>query len=377
MEIKVNSSELLKRLELTSKVIAAKNAMQILSDVLIEARKEVMLITASDSEVWLSEKCPATSDSDFRFCVDARSFTDAVKNIADMELVLVLDEEKKVLTCSYVNGEFSMPYEDSSEFPLSTMDSSELSHVIVSGETVAKAIELVSYATAVNNIVQPILNGIHFDFSEGCMTTVATDRNRVARYMKRDIVLDGSNFTDFTMPKKPSVMLTSILKAFNGDVKISFNASSVFVSNSNFKVSARLLEFNYPNYRSVIPNSSPIVVTIDKGFLLQAIKRVLPMSDELSSAILFRFSEGCVLLSAENALYGKHASESVECDCDASVEIKMNGSKVVEALRNIDDDSIVIELTDEKKAAIIYPAFNMSRDEYVAIISPMMIQKRL
>ena len=82
MEIKVNALELSKRLEQVAKVVANKNVMQILADVMIEIRSGIMILTASDSEIWLSLKCPiVSSEQDVKFCVNAKDLLELTKNL--------------------------------------------------------------------------------------------------------------------------------------------------------------------------------------------------------------------------------------------------------------------------------------------------------
>ena len=123
MELKLQSKELLQKIKVASRIINSKNALPILGDFLFETKGDIILITASDSEQWLSLKCPIVScDGDTRFCVSASDFLKAVDNLNDVVVTLVLEESTHTITCDYGNGKFSMPYEDANEFPLANMD---------------------------------------------------------------------------------------------------------------------------------------------------------------------------------------------------------------------------------------------------------------
>ena len=378
MEIKVQAKSLAAMLKTAAKVINTKNSLPILGDVLFETKNDVLMATVSDGEQWLSQKCETIScDQDFKFCVCATEFTNAINNLGDMPITITLDEQTKVFTCEYGNGngKFSMPYEDANEFPLSNIDTTDTKDFIIDGKKVLKAIELTGFATA-NDELRPVMNGIHFDFFDDGMVCATSDGHKLARYKDKTIINNNENGTtpNFTLPKKPANILMNILSALEGDVKLSFNDKAISINNRDFKLTARLLEARYPNYESVIPKDNPITITADKNYLLNALKRVLPMANDSSNLVELDFTYGCVTVSAKDVDFSKSACETVKCDCEREIRIGFKGSTLAEIIKNINDDNIVIELSDTCRAGVFYSAFELTRDEYLSLCMPMTIQ---
>ena len=376
MEIKLQSKELSSRLKMAAKVINSKNALPILGDFLVETKNDVILITASDSEQWLSLKCPIIScDGETRFCIPSADFLKAFDNLNDVVVTLTLDESTHTITCDYGNGKFSMPYEDANEYPLANMDTTDFKDFIIDGKKVLKAIELTGFATA-NDELRPVMNGIHFDFFEDGMVCATSDGHKLARYKDKTITSNNENGTtpNFTLPKKPANILMSILSALEGDVKVSFNDKAISINNKDFKLTARLLEARYPNYEAVIPKENPITITADKNSLLNALKRVLPMANDQSNLIELAFKNGCVTISATDIDFSKSAQEIVTCDCETEINIGFKGSTLAEILKNINDDNIVIELSSPSRAGVFYSAFGLTKEEYLSLCMPMLIQ---
>lgn len=376
MEIKVQAKELSCCLKMAAKVINSKNSLPILGDVLLETKNNVLLITASDGEQWLSQKCEVISyDQEMRFCVNASDFMNAINNLNDLPFAIILNEETHTITCDYGNGKFSMPYEDANEFPLSNIDTTDTKDFIVDSKKVLKAVELTGFATA-NDELRPVMNGIHFDFFEDGMVCATSDGHKLARYKDKTITSNNENGVtpNFTLPKKPANILMNILSALEGDIKISFNNKAISINNKDFKLTARLLEARYPNYESVIPKDNPITITVDKDSLLNALKRVLPMANDSSNLVELSFKQGNVTVSATDIDFSKSAQEIVTCDCETEINIGFKGSTLVEILKNINDDSIVIELSDPSRAGVFYSAFEFTRDEYLSLCMPMLIQ---
>ena len=367
MAVKVNSSELAKKLEQVVKVVANKSVMQILADVMIEVRGNVIVLTTSDSEMWLSVKCPLIEDAqEAKFCVNARDFIELIKNINDREIVMSIDTESCRLLCDYGNGNFSMPYDNANEFPMPNMENENQTSVIVEGEKIMRAIELTSFAVG-NSTIRPIMNGIHFNFSEGGMIVSATNTHKVAVY--KDKSINSGNMGEFVLPKKPSSILSSILSLENDDVKISFGGSAISVNNTNFKLSARLLEGRFFDCESLTRAVRPISVTIDKGLALQALKRVTPMTSDVSNLVVLFFEQGKVTVTADDSMFGKSASETVVCDCGSELRIGFKCSDLIELFKNIEDDNIVMEMSNPMGGVVVYASSTYSRDEYVSLLA--------
>ena len=375
MEIKVNALELSKRLEQVAKVVANKNVMQILADVMIEIRSGIMVLTASDSEIWLSLKCPiVSSEQDVKFCVNAKDLLELTKNLGEKEVTITLDKETNLVVCDYGNGNFEMPYDNAGEFPVSGVMNENKASVIVKGSNMLKSIKLTNFAVCKSQLF-PIQGGINFDFSTGNMTASAASQHKIAVFSDKSCTcnIEGSAVTSFTIPQKSALVLASILSSVEDDVKISFDNNSISVNNTNFKLTSRLLEGKFLNCKAVISQERPIVVTIDKYSILQALKRVLPMSNTISELVQFFFESGQVTLMADNKEYGKSASETVKCDCDADLRIGFKGGDLVEIIKNIDDDNVVIELSDSARGGVFYALSTYSRDEYVSVLTSSLI----
>lgn len=378
MEIKVNSDELSKRLEQLARVADSRNAIPILADVMIETKGNVMILTSSDSELWLSVKCPIfDSSNNMKFCVNAKDFLGLVKNINDKEITISLDENTHTVNCDYGNGNFSMPYDNAEEFPQSNVSNDDnMSNVILDGKKILRSINLTEFAVG-NSTIRPIMNGVHFDFhyfGENCgMAVSATDGFKIAFLREREVSPVSGEVKEFTLPRKPYNVLSSILNAIEGDVKISFNTNSISVNNSDFKMTARLIEGVFPKCEQVFPPTWQANATIDKGSLLQALKRVTPMSNDMSDLVVLYFEQGQITITADNVEFGKSASETVKCDCDSEINVGFKGSSLIEALRNIDDDNIVIEIAERPQCGVFYAA-SAPKEEYVSLLMQSLIK---
>lgn len=368
MKFKINSSELLKRLENANKVVNSKNTLPILGDILFQVKGNVVYLTASDSDVWLSLKCQATdSDCDFSFCVNAKDILEIIRNVNESEITVSVED--RTATWDYGNGQFCLPIDNHDDFPKPTREQMENS-VLVDVKSIRDAIKTTMFATTESEI-RPFLNGVHFELSEECMSVSATDTFELALYKDTSIKTDTA--CNITVPKKSCIILSSVLNNQDGDVRMSFNKSSLEVQNGHFKLTSRLIECNYPNCESVILRSYPIEVTIDRVCLIQTLKRVIPASEELSNLVVLFFENGSLTVTADNASFSKSASETISCDCSGDIKIGFKGSSLLEILRNMEDDNITIMLESPTRGAIFRPCVEDGQRERILLLQPSIL----
>lgn len=376
MELKFTTETILPALSQVAMVVNQKTSLPILADVLFDCRKDNIVLTTSDSEIWLSIAVSnVTCEQEARFCVNAQDILRALKNLDNKEVSILLDEPSHTITCDYGNGRFKMPFNDAKDFPIASHNMDDAKERFIDSKRILAALDKVGFSTA-NEDLRPIMNGIHFDFFPDGLVCVATDGCKLTKYCDKMITHNGieGNVPTFTLPKKPSNILSSILSNTVNEVRLCFNGRAATFSNRDFKLVTSLLEGRYPNYNSVIPKESKYTVTISKDNITQAIKRVMPMGNANSELLSMCFKKGWVEISAEDVDFAKSAHESVSCDYDIedSLSIGFKGSVLLDMFRNIDDDYVVIELLAPTRPVVIYSQ-STPKDEYLSLVMPMQL----
>lgn len=379
MEMKFNSKAFLASLQQAYAVISARNSLPILDNVMIQTKDDgnggtTAILVASDGEMWLQIKSPiAEGDKGLKICLNAKDLLNALKNLGDYNVAMTSDSEKQTVTCSYGVGQFSMPYEKTDEYPMPQLAMDGAIERIVNGERIFKAIDKTCFAVA-NDELRPVLNGINFEFCRDAMIVAASDGQKLARYTDNTITHDNDETYSFVLPAKVSVVVKSLLSAFNCDIKVSFTDKAVSFSSKEFKLTARLAEGRFPNYKSVIPQTYNVSAEIDKQNIVTALKRVLPMGSTSSELVLLRFADMKLVISTEDIDFSKSASETITCDysaANAPITIGFKGSSLLQIIQNLDGENAVFELTDPARAAVIYDS---DKNVYLSLIIPMLIQ---
>ena len=174
--------------------------------------------------------------------------------------------------------------------------------------------------------------------------------------------------------KNPASLLRNILLKDSSPVEVKFDDRNAEVHFPNGMLSCRLLEGNYPNYASVIPQDNPNQITVDRKGLVSVLRRVLPFASESSQLIRLHVEMGLVELSSEDIDFATSAKESMVCDyVGIPMNIGFKGSVISEVLNNLDCDDVVVQLADPSKAALVVPAVQPENEEVLMLMMPMML----
>lgn len=372
MRFTVSSTALSSRLVALSRVINSKNSLPILGDFLFEVVDGRLDLTASDSEVMMKTSIELNeNDGNGRFCVGNHDLLEAVKGISEQPISLDVDQSANIAKIGYQNGMFSLPVENADEFPQPQQIGEGATVINIATSVLAENINRSLFATAQDEL-RPVMNGIYFDLTPEHLAIVASDGHKLVRNKVLSIRSDQP--AAFILPKKPATLLKGVLGKQGGDVTISFDDRNAEISYEEGVIICRLIEGRYPNYNSVIPQSNPNQLTVDRLGLLAALRRVQPFSNDSSNLIRFHVENGTLQLDAEDYDFSKTATERMSCDYNGMpMSIGFKGSSFIDILSNFDCEQVIIQLADPSRAGLVVPSEQPENQDVLMLMMPMLI----
>ena len=372
MRFTVSSTALGTRLSALARVINSKNSLPILGDFLFEVVDGRLNLTASDSEVMMKTTLELNdSDGNGRFCVGNHDLLEAVKGISEQPITFEVDQNANIARISYLNGMFSLPVENADEFPQPQQIGDEATIINIPTPVLSDNITRTLFATAQDEL-RPVMNGIYFDLTPDHLAIVASDGHKLVRNKILNIRSDQP--ASFILPKKPATLLKGVLGKQGGDVVIRFDDRNAEVIYEEGILICRLIEGRYPNYNSVIPQSNPNQLTVDRQGLLAALRRVQPFSNDSSNLIRFHVENGTLQLDAENYDFSKTATEHMSCEYNGMpMSIGFKGSSFIEILSNFDCEQVLIQLADPSRAGLVLPSEQPENQDVLMLMMPMLL----
>ena len=216
------------------------------------------------------------------------------------------------------------------------------------------------------------MNGVYFDFHTDDLTFVASDGHKLVRL--RNLSVKSEERASFILPKKPATLLKNLLAKAEGVVRLQFDDNNAYVRCANCEMVCRLIEGRYPNYNSVIPKENPFQVTIDRMFLLNALKRVSVFSNQSSSLIKLHLEDNLLTVSAQDIDFSTSAEERIPCEYDGDeLSIGFKATYLIDILGNISSTDVILQLADPSRAGLILPLENQENEDLLMLLMPMML----
>ena len=371
MKFIVQSSGLLKHLQLISGVINASNTLPILDDFLFEVQSNTLKITASDLETTVMTTLEVQSKEEIEIAIPARLLLDILKSFPDHPLTFTVEKENQSIEISSDYGKYKLTGHDADEFP-KVPEVESPSTLKMDGGVLAGAIGKTIFATG-NDELRPVMSGVYFQLEGDGTTFVSTDAHKLVKYHRSDA--KASAASSFIMPKKPLNLLRNLLGSSSDDVNIEFNETNARFIFGETTLVCRLIDGKYPNYEAVIPKENPNKLTIDRVTFLNSVKRVAIFSSKTTHQVRLKITGSELHLSAEDLDFANEANERLTCQYDGEdIEIGFNAFFLVEMLSNLSSDQVNLELSEPNRAGILTPAeTDDSEEQVLMLVMPVML----
>jgi DNA polymerase-3 subunit beta len=131
---------------------------------------------------------------------------------------------------------------------------------------------------------------------------------------------------------------------------------------------ARLVDGDYPNYESVIPDGNDKVVHVEKDLFVKAIRKASIMAKEGSNTVLLRVEPETMTVSSSNPALGE-ARDVVSIEYSKEpIKIGFNSRYLTDAVSAFNTDKVTLSFADSLSPVIVTD--NGSKD-HICILMPM------
>ena len=392
MKLNFERKPLLDSLQALSGVVNSRSTLPILLNVLISAQDNEIFLTATDLEIGTRIRTAGTVIEEGAITVSGRKFLDIVRELDEGNVGFDVSANDRV-TLEQGSGSYSLIGLSADEFP--QLPDVEGEPFTIDGAVLRSVVHQTMFAASKEE-VRYYLNGLYFHFKEDKTVVVATDGRQLAlsecgafdamfetpEYREGDALVDattaagddGDDRIGFIVPVKA---VHEILRTFDeaDSIDITVGESQVMFTDENSRLTARLIEGQFPNYEKILPDSE----SMDGAFvgnrenLIKATQRVALLSNPKNNSIsLQMFTNNQELLIASKTPDLGEAHETVLGQlCSTDMRIGMDASLLLAALSHIDDELVTIEYADELKPMILKPHDSTGQ---LCLVMPMRIE---
>ncbi len=363
MEFNIDKRILTEAIKKVSKAISSKAAIPVLSGIHLVADESGLMLTGSDSD--LSIRTFITNDKmdgaeiiqNGSIVLPAKEFAGIARSMPS-DIISVTSIGVTQVNISSGKSKFVLNGMDGNEYPkLPKVDGESF---IIKGSTLKSLIEKTSYAVA-NSEVRPILTGINLFIENDKLGMVATDSHRLSRVVGDEI--QSIPLTEnITLPGKTLKELSSII-GDTEEILIKESASQIVFQSDKLYVMSRLLQGQYPPTERLIPVDHKTRLTVDRKSFLSSIERSAILTDGDKKVVTLTIAEQnngifeTIELSHRSSELGQSKEEIIVEGIEGDeLTISFNPTFMIEALKRIDDEKVVIEFSGSMRPFILKPS---------------------
>ncbi|MGE0151953.1 MAG: DNA polymerase III subunit beta [Reyranellaceae bacterium] len=355
MKLTIDRAALLKALAHVQSVVERRNTIPILSNVLLQAGKGKLSLSATDMDLAIVESVPANAAKAGATTAPAHTLYDIVRKLPDgseVELEAVPDKAQLVLRAG--RSRFTLACLPVEDFPV--MSDGDLPHAFALPAGELKAlIDRTRFAISTEE-TRYYLNGIflHAATADGVavLRGVATDGHRLARVQLA--LPDGAaKMPGVIVPRKTVNEIRKLLDEHDGGVEISLSETKIRFGVGPITLTSKLIDGTFPEYERVIPQNNDKIMEVRCKEFAQAVDRVSTISTEKSRAIKLAMSKGALTLSATSPEAGS-ATEEIEVSYSAApIEIGFNSRYLLDITEQMTGGDAQFAMADAGSPTVV------------------------
>lgn len=368
--IKTNRDTLLKPLQVVTGIVERRHTLPILSNVLIQQNEEKLSFLATDLEIQIetTKKDIQSTEKNYSLTVSAKKFQDILRTLpADCEVTLNLNDNR--LQVKAGKSTFNLQILPAEDYPKISEDSEPEAIITVKQKELKNLLHHVQFAIAQQDI-RYYLNGLLLLIEETSLKAVATDGHRLG-YMAIELEKSYAK-KELILPRKTVLELEKQLNDNDEAITIEIYKNKVRFLFSDIVLISKVIDGKFPDYKRVIPTDHTKIFDLDRLVFLQALQRVLILSNinEKFRGVRFVIANGIVKIICKNNEQ-EEASEELEIQYnEESIDISFNITYLLDLLNNLSCNTIRCAFKDANSSVLIT---NEENKDFKYIVMPMRI----
>ncbi|HEY4609048.1 MAG TPA: DNA polymerase III subunit beta [Ilumatobacteraceae bacterium] len=337
-------------------------ALPVLSGLRLELAGDQLSITGTDLDLTIQLTLPVGGDGDGGVVLPARLATDIVRSMGSGKVEVIVDGDE--VNISGGRSQFSVRPLSLDDYP--KLAAPATSSVTLPAAAVGEALRQVVRAASTDE-ARPILTGVLLTAENGGLRMVATDSYRLAVRDLADHEVLGADQKVLV----PGRALNELQRLVGGgdDLTMRLGDRDATFEVGGTRLSTRLIEGEFPNYRQLIPASHPNTLTVAREPLLEAIRRVKILAKD-ATPVRLQMGGDTLRLTAITQDVG-NASEELDATYEgADLTVAFNPEYLASGVEACTADEITLSTLDSLKPAVVR---GVGADDYLYLLMPVRV----
>lgn len=370
MKFKCNKKDLCDAVNNVLPAVSSKSTIIALEGILLECKSDRLSLTGYNLELGIKKEIKVQSIDEGSIILNASLLANIINKMPEGELCFITDE--KLLTVIECNdAEFTILGMNALEYPdmpkINENKSFEISHFLL-----RSMISQTLFAVSQNDQF-PVHTGSLFDIKDEILNIVSLDGSRLA--LRKEKINVTENFK-FVVPGKTlseilRLLSRLVLEDEDEKITISFSNKHISFMINGYVIISRLLEGDFFDYQTAIPNEVKTNVKIDTKEFLSSINRAsIIINERAKSPIKCTFENNSIKLFCETAIGKINDAISAEIE-GPEVKIAFNNKYMADALKNAESDKLLLQINGPLNPIKVVP---IDDDSFLFLVLPVRLK---
>jgi len=331
-----------------------KDASQITSHILFEAKNNISIIKATDQEIGLEIKTEKINiDDEGSFTVNGKKLLDIIRILKDEEITFQVLNENLII--KQKDSKFKLPTFNTNSYPQFPVIENKPKISLNSLELI-KNLKKISLSID-NNNPKFELNGALINIKSNSTDLVGTDTRRLSIAS-----INNNDFNEELALIIPKKAILEIQKLFLDKISIHYDETNIIITNGNYFFYTRLINGKYPDYERIIPSNMKFNLTLPKKEMIDSIKMITTISQDIELNI---FPDKIIFKSLTSDNIEAKTQLSINTNIQKEFKLVFNSRYLLDFLSQIEDKIFLLELNEENLPFIV------KNNNFITIIMPI------
>ncbi|MEK7478137.1 MAG: DNA polymerase III subunit beta [Patescibacteria group bacterium] len=364
MKLEIIKDKLSEIITVAEKITGKNLTLPILNSILLTAKKNSLIIKATNLDVGLEVEIPIKVIEDGEAAINAVTLSSFLNNLPKEEKIII----KSVNNNIHIATNFSstlikcFPVED---FPVIPRVSSH--PFILRVKDLLKGFKSVLSAASLSDI-KPEIASVYIYQDNQDLVFVATDSFRLAE--QRITIEDKSKeFQSVIIPFKNVSEIIRVLENAPGEVRIESSKNQISFFTNDVHFTSRVIDGNFPDYKQIMPTKFKTTITVSKDGLSSALKLANIFTDKFNQINLkVNPKDNLFEINSQNQEVGEN-NISLKADLSGEkMEVVFNARYLLDGFLSINSPMVILQFSDKNKPLLVKGADN---DTFSYILMPI------
>ena len=367
MKFSCQQHELNKALNIVGKIVANKNTLAILDNVLLKLKGDKLELITTNLEIAINHQIEVKGKENGEITVPVRLILNYIALLPAGNVSCTTNKDLSISLNSDGN-KVDIKGLAAEEFPL-IPEFTPVSEIKMPAGELKEGLESTIFATAYDQI-RPVLTGVLIKASKKEGVIVGTDSYRLAE--KGFSFASVKDETSCIIPNRTAAEMARILSSYQDEVALLIGENQVRLVLSDVSITSRLIEGNYPPYEQIIPQAAQTKITMNKEEFAQAVRRASLFARDRANNINLEFKgKDKLLIKSTSSQIGSQETELPVKIAGPEGSIAFNALYLLDVIGHIDEEELVLEITGSTKPGLIH---GQEENDFRYIVMPPNLQ---